>query len=238
MLAAAAALYGAPAAMVIPPVTRLLTRTARPAAGPHLILTFDDGPHPRATLAVLDILAEAGVAATFFVVGEQADRYPHVLERIAAGGHQVALHGYRHQLLLRRSPAATIDDIRRGHSTVYRITGQRPRWYRPPYGTATWPALAAAQHLQMTPLWWTCEGRDWQPSRQPAAVADRILRRDRHGHPRLDHRDVLLLHDSDAYAATGSWQATVQALPIILTEIASTGLTIGPLEKPLQSSRR
>ena len=229
VLAAAAGLYAGPAAMAIPPLTRLLTRRSAGGNPSCVALTFDDGPHPEGTPAVMEVLADFGVTATFFLIAEQAERHASIVGRLVAGGHGVALHGYRHRLLIARSPAAVVTDIRRGHAILRRITGHPPRWYRPPYGTATWPALTTAHRLGMTPAWWTSEGRDWSAARSPAAIADRILRRDQHGRPRLDHRDILLLHDSDAYAAAGSWRATVTALPGILSAITAAGLTVGPL---------
>lgn len=233
LLGAAAGLYVGPAAMAIPPLTRLLTRNVRrPVDRDTICLTFDDGPHPRGTPAVLDILAEFGVSATFFLIAEQAERYPALARRLAADGHGIALHGYRHRLLLARSPAAAVSDIRRGQHSVHRLTGVVPRWYRPPYGTASWPALLAAHRLGMSPVWWTREGRDWSASPAPGAVATRLLHPDRQGRPRLDHRDVLLLHDSDSYAAPGSWGATVGALPALLSAIAAAGLRVGPLPPP------
>ena len=230
LLGAAAGLYVTPAAMAIPPLTRLLTRrTARGRDSATVALTFDDGPHPKGTPAVLEILAHFGVTATFFLVAEQAERHPAVARQLAAEGHGVALHGYRHRLLLARSHAAAARDVRRGQECVRRLTGVDPRWYRPPYGTASWPALITARNLGMTPVWWTTEGRDWLSSRRPEAVTERLLRLDQQGRPRLDARDVLLLHDSDCYAAPGSWQTTVAALPAILSTISAAGLHVGPL---------
>lgn len=236
LVGAGAGLYLTPAAMALPPLTRLLTRMAGPVGQGRVAVTFDDGPHPGGTPAVLEILADFGVTATFFLVGEQAERYPAIARRIAADGHGIALHGYRHRLLLARSPTAAVHDIRRGYESVRRATGLAPRWYRPPYGTASWSALTTARRLGMTPVWWTREGRDWSPDRRPEAVTDRLLRPDRQGRPGLDDRDILLLHDSDCYASPGSWRTTVAALPALLSAIGAAGLAIGPL--PLGSGRR
>lgn len=230
VLAAGAGAYITPAAMALPPLTRLLTRrTAGSMGRGHVCLTFDDGPHPGGTPAVLDILDDFGVTATFFLIAEQAERYPAVARQLVDRGHGVALHGYRHRLLLTQSPAAAAADIRRGHDSVLRITGSAPRWYRPPYGTASWSALLTARSLGMNPVWWTREGRDWSIPRRPEMVTDRLLRPDRQGRPRLDACDVLLLHDSDSYADPGSWRTTVAALPTLLSGIRAAGLRVGPL---------
>src|SRR4029079_19642657 len=80
-------------------IARMLPRTSRDVA-----LTFDDGPLPVGTPAVFEILAARGAQATFFLVGEQVERYPALAAEIAAAGHALALHGYRHRLLLRIPP--------------------------------------------------------------------------------------------------------------------------------------
>lgn len=227
--AVAVTLQLGPALMAVPSVTRFLTRRIGPGGDVEAVrLTFDDGPHPDATPAVLDVLAEFGVRATFFLIGEQVQRYPATARMIAERGHGVAVHGWTHQLLPTRGPWATVRDIHRAHEVITQTTGTRPRWYRPPYGAATGSALVAARALGLTPVWWTSHGRDWAEP-DPDAVTRRILRLDRHGRARLDGRDVLLLHDSDRYASPGSWRATVAALPRILTGILATGRSVGPL---------
>ncbi|HEY6526156.1 MAG TPA: polysaccharide deacetylase family protein, partial [Solirubrobacteraceae bacterium] len=98
-----------------------LPRTLAGAAG--VALTFDDGPHPEGTPAVLEALAAAGARATFFVIGEQVQRRPELVRRILTEGHVVALHGYRHRLQLRLTPAAVSDDIRRGAAVLQDASG-------------------------------------------------------------------------------------------------------------------
>ena len=219
-----------PGAMAIPPITRFITRRGRAAGRPHHVaLTFDDGPDPDGTPAVLEILAANQIKATFFLIGEQVQRHPDTTKLITAGGHDVAVHGWDHQLLLRRGPPqATVRGIRRARDLITLTTGTTPRWDRPPYGFATGPALVAAHRSGLTPVWWTSHGRDWSEP-DPAAITRRILRIGRPGHTRLDGRDVLLLHDSDRYARRGSWKVAVAALPQILSAILRTGQSIGPL---------
>ena len=86
--------------------------------GPGVALTFDDGPHPEGTPAVLEVLARADARATFFVVGEQVQRRPALVAEIAAAGHTVALHGYRHRLQLRLGGREVRADIERGLESI------------------------------------------------------------------------------------------------------------------------
>ncbi len=85
-----------------------------PAPTKGVALTFDDGPHREGTPATLELLRDAGARATFFLVGEQVDRYPELAAAIAASGHEIGLHGYRHRLLLRRSVGGLARDLDRG----------------------------------------------------------------------------------------------------------------------------
>jgi peptidoglycan/xylan/chitin deacetylase (PgdA/CDA1 family) len=175
-------------------------------------LTFDDGPHPEGTPAVLELLAKAGVRATFFLAGEQVERRPGLAGRIAAEGHEVGIHCRRHRSLLRLGPQQTRDDLLRAARAIESATGGPVRLYRPAYGVLNAAALATARREGWETWLWRREGRDWQAS----ATADSIARRLTH---RVGSGDVLLLHDADFYSAPGSWRGTVAALPLVLEEL-------------------
>lgn len=186
-----------------------------PTAG--VALTFDDGPHPEGTPAVLELLARAGARATFFVVGEQVVRRPQLVARIAADGHVVALHGYRHRLQLRCSPVQVSDDLVRGAAAIADATGGRPVWHRPPYGIYSPAGLSAARGGGMSPLLWSRWGKDWRALTTPRRIAARATRSVIAG-------DVILLHDADFYGARNSHRRTAEALALILAELASRKL--------------
>ena len=107
---------------------------SRSASPRGIALTFDDGPHPAGTPDVLGQLERAGAKGTFYLVGEQVERNPSLAAEIAAAGHEVGIHGYRHTLLLRRSPAALRDDFDRAEAVIGEATGAKSLSYRPPYG--------------------------------------------------------------------------------------------------------
>jgi peptidoglycan/xylan/chitin deacetylase (PgdA/CDA1 family) len=177
-------------------------------------LTFDDGPHPVATPAVLEVLAARGATATFFVVGEQVRRTGALLTEIAAAGHAVAIHGDTHRGLLRLTPRALADDLDRARETVGDRFGGL---HRAPYGVYSTYALQAVRRRGWSPLLWSRWGRDWRARATSASVAAEVTRDLRDG-------DVLLLHDADDYSAPGSWRATVAALPAVLDRIDAAGL--------------
>jgi peptidoglycan/xylan/chitin deacetylase (PgdA/CDA1 family) len=203
----------------VPAVTRLLGVPCRltDGHGEAIALTFDDGPHPEGTPAVLEALAAGGARATFFVVGEQVERDPGLVAETVAAGHEVAVHGYRHRLPLRLTPRAFADDLARAVSAVAEASGRRPDWYRPPYGKFSWTALSAVRHSGLKPLFWSREGRDFSRRSSPDSIVSKATRR-------LGAGDVVLLHDADTYASEGSHRRTAEALPRLLEEVERRGL--------------
>ncbi|MDO8188566.1 polysaccharide deacetylase family protein [Conexibacter sp. JD483] len=215
--ALAAAAWSAPAlAPVVPAVARGLRLPRRGAAG-GVALTFDDGPHPLGTPAVLEQLAAGGARATFFVVGEQVERHPELARRIVAEGHALALHGHRHRNQLRLAPAVVARDALRGRDAVERATGIRCDVYRPAYGIVSAGSLPALRRAGLRVLLWSRWGRDWRRSTGPERIAALTAAAATAG-------DVLLLHDSDAYSEPGSWRDTAAALPQLLALLAASGL--------------
>jgi peptidoglycan-N-acetylglucosamine deacetylase len=187
----------------------MLPRTL-PATG--VALTFDDGPHPEGTPAVLEVLARTGARATFFVIGEQVRRRPEMLARTVKAGHAVALHGYRHRLQPRLSAAAVAEDLARGVAAIEDAIGITPAWHRPPFGIYSPAGLRAARAAGLEPLLWSRWGRDWRRWTTPGAIAARATRSVIGG-------DVILLHDADFYSAHNSHRRTVDAVQLITTEL-------------------
>jgi peptidoglycan/xylan/chitin deacetylase (PgdA/CDA1 family) len=187
----------------------MLPRTL-PATG--VALTFDDGPHPEGTPAVLEVLARTGARATFFVIGEQVRRRPEMLARTVKAGHAVALHGYRHRLQPRLSAAAVAEDLARGVAAIEDAIGITPAWHRPPFGIYSPAGLRAARAAGLEPLLWSRWGRDWRKWTTPGAIAARATRSVIGG-------DVILLHDADFYSAHNSHRRTVDAVQLITTEL-------------------
>jgi peptidoglycan/xylan/chitin deacetylase (PgdA/CDA1 family) len=197
-------------------VSRSLAVQTRVETG--VALTFDDGPHPLGTPAVLELLAAAGVHATFFLVGEQVLRSPAVAAEIVAAGHAVAVHGHRHRNLLRLSPAAVAADLDRAHAVIGEATGRDATIHRPPYGIYSWPALHAVRARGWTPVLWSRWGRDWTRRATATSIAATVA-------DAVCDGDVLLLHDADDYSAPDSWRRTAAALPRVLDAVGDAGLT-------------
>lgn len=189
-----------------------LQRSVGPSAE-GVAITFDDGPHPDGTPAVLDLLARAGARATFFMVGEQVRRRPALAAEVAAAGHLVALHGDRHRLQLRLGRTGVEADLARGADTLAQATGASPGWHRPPYGIYSADGLRAARESGLRPLLWSKWGKDWRKFTTP----ERIYARATDG---LRAGDVILLHDADFYGAKQCHRRTATALQMILADLS------------------
>jgi len=188
-------------------------------------LTFDDGPHAQGTPAVLDVLAGAGAKATFFLVGEQVDRFPSLAAEIAAAGHEVAVHGYRHRLQLRRPPSTFAADLDRAVAVIGEATGRSPTLYRPPYGIFSLAGLMVVRRRGLEPLLWTRWGKDWRAYATGASISALVC-------SRLGPGDVVVLHDADHYSSPGAWRNTAAALPSIVDAVAALGVRCCSVSQP------
>ena len=218
----AAIVHAAPAvAAVSAPGRSLLGLRASVDRPATVALTFDDGPHPEGTPAVLERLAEAGARATFFLLGEQVELRRSLVGEIVAAGHEVALHGHTHRGHLRLAPRALREDLRRGAAVVSEAAGRAPRLHRPPYGRYSAVSLVLVRRAGLEPLLWSRHGRDWSARASDRSIAERLGSGLRPG-------EVLLLHDADHYAAPGSWRRTAAALPRVLEALGRAGLEARP----------
>jgi peptidoglycan-N-acetylglucosamine deacetylase len=217
-VAAAAVAYAAPAlAPVVPALGNSLGLLLREEGAEGVALTFDDGPHPQGTPAILETLREAGATATFFLAGEQVVRRPALVAEIVAAGHRAELHCHRHRNQLRLTRRQLLDDAERARAAIEEAGGQAVSDYRPPYGIFSAVGLGAVRSRGWRPVLWSQWGRDWARRATAASIARRATARARAG-------DILLLHDADYYSAPGSWVRTAAALPIILEELEARGL--------------
>ncbi len=215
-VAGAAAWCGPGLAVHVPPVARALGVPLALERGEGVALTFDDGPHPEGTPAILAVLREHRVKATFFLVGEQVARYPELAAQIVREGHEPAVHGFRHRNQMLVAPRAFADDLERALSTISDACGHRPTWYRPPYGVFTLAGLAVVRARGLRSQLWSRWGRDWKLI-PPAEIVTRAT-------GEIQDRDVILLHDADWYSAPGSHRGTAAATPAIIDQLTSRGL--------------
>ncbi len=191
-------------------------RNVPPGAG--AVLTFDDGPDPSCTPQVLDALNRAGARATFFVLGRHVLEHPELSRRILSDGHELALHGMSHRRHDQLSREEAEAELTEGIAAIETTVGQRPAWYRPPFGNAS-PELASlcAKH-DLGLAYWSAWGQDWEDS-SPARIAS-LVERD------LGPGAIVLLHDSARYGQRGEGAATVGSIPLIAAAASAEGLSL------------
>ncbi len=190
--------------------------------GGTVAITFDDGPHRLGTPAVLEVLRDSGSRATFFLVGEQVERYPSLVGEIVAAGHWVAVHGHRHRLMLRLTTRQISEDLDRGIAAIEDASGRACSLYRPPFGVFSGPGLAEVRRRALSPILWSRWGHDWRRRATPEGIAAEVTED-------LKGGDVLLLHDADHYSAADCWRATAAALPLTIAAIEAAGHHAGPI---------
>lgn len=180
----------------------------------EVALTFDDGPHPQYTPAVLDLLARLGVKATFFMVGEKVDAHPHIVRRIVDEGHCVGGHSYDHTVITTQSPQALAADLDKCRSAIRRAAGIDSDLFRPPKGEVNLASMRLVCRLGYRLVHWT---RTYGDYRQDGVVP--LLQRMQAQPP--ERGDILLFHDHNPH--------TVVALAQQIPRWQASGLTFGAL---------
>jgi peptidoglycan/xylan/chitin deacetylase (PgdA/CDA1 family) len=196
-------------------------------SSPRIALTFDTEhwSHPTTPDVqdrILDVLAAAGVRATFFVQGRWATAYPGCARRIAAAGHVVGNHSHHHAPMDTLTDAGIESDVLKAQAAIVAITGADPRpWFRCPfgYGHDDRRVLAALDRAGYRNIHWDVEPDDWRPERTPADLERLVI----DGALQRGDGAVVLLH---------SWPpATIAALPAILAGLADAGARMVGLDE-------
>ncbi|MFB5082969.1 polysaccharide deacetylase family protein [Symbiobacterium thermophilum] len=206
--------------------------TGLPAVPPQVALTFDDGPDPVWTPRILEILDRFGVRATFFMLGSRAEAHPDLVRQVAAAGHEVGVHGYRHRPAALQGLRSTLADV---EATVRVLTGilqRRPRYYRPPWGIFNlWTGIAARRH-RLIPVVWSLHVAEWSRATTAHSIYLDAMRRAKPG-------TVLLLHDAAGPGSRPDAPAVVaRALPRVIAGLRRRGLTPVSLSELLEPAER
>ncbi len=197
-----------PSAVATPPAPRKPTYNRCNVDGPFLALTFDDGPHPKNTPRLLDLLKERGVKATFYVIGQNVAQYPDIARRIVEEGHEIGNHSYTHPALPKLSAARLAEEISKSNDVIQQATGVLPTTMRPPYG-----AINAAitkrlnEEFQLPVILWSVDPQDWKIRKAPH-VSNHILQNSNAG-------AIVLAHDIHP--------STIDAMPATLDGLLAKG---------------
>lgn len=175
---------------------------------PFVALTFDDGPHPANTPRLLDLLKAKNVKATFYVVGTNAKRYPEIMRRIVAEGHEIGNHSVTHPNLSKLSADGVRNELRVCHEAIVAATGVAPRTMRPPYGAITSAQKSwIKKEFGYSSILWSVDPLDWKKPGS-SVVASRLVSGASPG-------GILLAHDIHA--------GTIDAMPSTIDQLLARG---------------
>lgn len=147
-------------------------------------LTFDDGPHPQYTLEMLAALKEKNVKATFFLLGEEVEKYPEIVKQIHQEGHVIGNHSYKHEQLSKLTLEQACEQVDRTNRLIYDITGVYPSYLRPPFGD--WHEKLDCE-ANMVEVLWDVDTLDWS-SQNHAQIVQKVLKN-------IQENDIILMHD-------------------------------------------
>jgi peptidoglycan/xylan/chitin deacetylase (PgdA/CDA1 family) len=175
-------------------------------------LTYDDGPNPSSTTALLNALKAGGAKATFFIWGQHAQQYPNLLQQEVASGMWIGNHTWTHPHMTQIGEPNAYNEIAQTQNLLQQLTGQRPTLFRPPYGETDAQVQNDERSLGITAeVLWNVDSQDWNGASTAQIVQAASTMR---------NGSIILMHD-------GGYQTTIQAVPQILSGLASRGLCPG-----------
>lgn len=181
----------------------------------EIALTFDDGPDTKYTSRILDILKEQHVPATFFVIGQHAEKYPQMMKRIAQEGHVIGNHSWDHANMAKLDQAQVNEEIAHTDQVIKEITGETTTLFRPPYGAISQPIVTASASSGHKIINWSVDTLDWD-GKNAAAILAALKKEARPGAIVLQH---------SAGGKGGNLNATVEALPQMIEYLRKEGYT-------------
>lgn len=172
-------------------------------------LTFDDGPHPKLTPRLMEILKKENVQATFFMLGEQVEKFPEIAKAVADGGFEIGNHTYDHKDLTKMSADEIRKEIERTQALIENATGKKPRLFRPPYGSVNARVAQIANELGLDIVLWSIDPRDWEAGKSQERILSKIMAEAAPG-------AIVCIHDIH--------QRTVDSVPAVIAALKEKGL--------------
>lgn len=158
-----------------------------------IALTFDDGPHPQYTPEMLSVLKERNVKATFFLLGEEVEKYPEIVKQLQEEGHVVGNHSYKHEQLSKLTMEQACKQVNRTNDLIYDITGVYPSYLRPPFGD--WHEKLDCE-VNMVEVLWDVDTLDWS-SKNHASIVQKVINN-------VKENDIILMHDGYETSVTAA----------------------------------
>ena len=212
----------APTPVPAPAAPRKPTYNSCNVESSTVAMTFDDGPHPKLTPKLLDMLKERNIKATFFVIGKCVAEYPDIAKRIVDEGHEIANHSWNHPQLTKLSPSAFDAEISQTTDAIQKATGVRPVTMRPPYGAIN-PTLTKRLNDEygLCVILWSVDPQDWK-IRKSDHVSGHIIKNATPG-------AIILAHDIHA--------STIDAMPAALDALQSKGYKFATVSELIAMDR-
>lgn len=174
---------------------------------PRIALTFDDGPHPQNTVKILDILSKYNAKATFFMLGENAERNNWIPKRIIDQGSEIGTHTWNHKNLNKLNKEEILNQITSSSNKINEFSNTEVKYFRPPYGNANEQVKQVAKEQNKYIILWNVDTEDWK-SKNAEMVTNHVLENVKDG-------DIVLMHDI--------YLSTVEACEKIVEELTNRG---------------
>jgi peptidoglycan/xylan/chitin deacetylase (PgdA/CDA1 family) len=175
-----------------------------------IALTFDDGPHPRYTPQILDVLDEYKIKATFFMVGVNAKNYPDALTDVVKKGHEIGNHTYTHPHVSHLNTSTLTDEVEMCESTIFGLTDYKTKLFRPPEGMIDADVRTVLRSLDYKVIMWDIDTRDWAHE-SPEKIAENVI-------SNITSGDIILMHDY-----IGHNSPTIEAIKLFIPVLIEKG---------------
>lgn len=182
-----------------------------------IFLTFDDGPSV-STEKILQILKDNKAKATFFVCGDQVEKFPDILKKIKKEGHSIGNHSYNHSFF---RTVLLSDQIEKANKEIEKVLGEKPKLFRSPWGLLNFWSYLYLRRKNLKPVWWDIAGEDWKDV-SSEYISRKVISKARDG-------SIVLLHDGLKSKRNTNRKKTIEALKIILPTLKKEGYSFLPL---------
>ena len=203
-----------------PDVIKVPERNPLDPDGKYIALTFDDGPHKTVTDRVLNTLKEYDAKATFFMLGNQVDYYPSLVQRVAEEGHEIGNHSNTHPDLTKVDANRVQKEFETTNQRIHDVIGRYPTVFRPPYGSYNNNSITQATNLNLPIIMWSVDSLDWK-TKNATSISHEILSTTTNG-------SIILMHDIH--------DATADALPSVLRNLKEQGYSFVTVSQLLEWS--
>lgn len=192
-----------------------------------IALTFDDGPHPKYTNEILDILYKYDVKATFFVLGKFVEAYPEIVSRQWQEGHEIGNHTYSHIDIKKVSKDKFQEEFQKTQDLIYSITNSTPKLFRPPYGSFDYKFIDVIEKNNSVIVLWSAgqDSKDWSNPEVDKIVSSTLSN--------IENGDIILFHDYIYYDESH----TIEALKNIIPELKNRGYKFVTISQLIDMSK-